>query len=306
MRIEELKNKILYKVTMKIFLYSSNLAAFIGRNHYTPASRIFNQLYEKYFPEQLKKMGLIDKVVSANIGDKGIIMDISKKLEGNTDLKEKLDKICQGNLSSKKMKTDKDGLVSVIMDNKTLTKDEKETLKTAMDGYTSKKFGTIREVNALDIYRKIYKNEKIITGIDSKSKKVFRDGDIELWLISKVDAMNDERVVIEIKNRMYKLFNEVREYEWLQVQTYLDVYDLDRALLVEYLNDSGAADEADNMKVNKIERDRKFWDEVVLAELWQYFSVLLKIIMNVDLMTEYMSLSENEQNEFIKKMIRDR
>ena len=204
------------------------------------------------------------------------------------------------------MKTDKDGLVSVIMDNKTLTKDEKETLKTAMDGYTSKKFGTIREVNALDIYRKIYKNEKIITGIDSKSKKVFRDGDIELWLISKVDAMNDERVVIEIKNRMYKLFNEVREYEWLQVQTYLDVYDLDRALLVEYLNDGGATDEADNMKVNKIERDRKFWDEVVLAELWQYFSVLLKIIMNVGLMTEYMSLSENEQNEFIKKMIRDR
>jgi hypothetical protein len=118
--------------------------------------------------------------------------------------------------------------------------------------------------------------------------------------------MNDERVVIEIKNRMYKLFNEVREYEWLQVQTYLDVYDLDRALLVEYLNDGGGADEADNMKVNKIERDRKFWDEVVLVELWQYFSVLLKIIMNVDIMTEYMSLSENEQNEFIKKMIRDR
>jgi hypothetical protein len=204
------------------------------------------------------------------------------------------------------MKTDKDGLVSVIMDNKTLTKDEKETLKTAMDGYTSKKFGTIREVNALDIYRKIYKNEKIITGIDSKSKKVFRDGDVELWLISKIDAMNDERVVIEIKNRMYKLFNEVREYEWLQVQTYLDVYDLDKALLVEYLNDGGGADEADNMKVNKIERDRKFWDEVVLVELWQYFSVLLKIIMNMDIMTEYMSLSENEQNEFIKKMIRDR
>jgi len=30
----------------------------------------------------------------------------------------------------------------------------------------------------------------------------------------------------------------------------------------------------------------------------------LKIIMDVDLMTEYMSLSENEQNEFIKKLIR--
>jgi len=100
---------------------------------------------------------------------------------------------------------------------------------------------------------------------------------------------------------MYKLFNEVREYEWLQVQTYLDVYDLERAVLVEYLV---GADEVDNMKVNKIERDRKFWNDVVLVELRKYFGVLLKIIMNVDLMTEYMSLSENEQNEFIKKMIR--
>jgi len=58
------------------------------------------------------------------------------------------------------------------------------------------------------------------------------------------------------------------------------------------------------MKVNKIERDRKFWNDVVLVELRKYFGVLLKIIMNVDLMTEYMSLSENEQNEFIKKLIR--
>jgi len=113
--------------------------------------------------------------------------------------------------------------------------------------------------------------------------------------------MNDDGVVIEIKNRMYKLFNEVREYEWLQVQTYLDVYDLERAVLVEYLNDGGGDED---MKVNKIERDRKFWNDVVLVELRKYFGVLLKIIMNVDLMTEYMSLSENEQNEFIKKIIR--
>ena len=113
--------------------------------------------------------------------------------------------------------------------------------------------------------------------------------------------MNDDGVIIEIKNRMYKLFNEVREYEWLQVQTYLDVYDLERAVLVEYLNDGGGDED---MKVNKIERDRKFWNDVVLVELRKYFGVLLKIIMNVDLMTEYMSLSENEQNEFIKKLIR--
>jgi hypothetical protein len=70
------------------------------------------------------------------------------------------------------------------------------------------------------------------------------------------------------------------------------------------VEDLVGADEVDNMKVNKIERDRKFWNDVVLVELKKYFGVLLKIIMNVDLMTEYMSLSENEQNEFIKKIIR--
>jgi hypothetical protein len=187
------------------------------------------------------------------------------------------------------------------MEDKTLTKEEKETLKTAMDGYTSKKFGTIREGNALDTYKKAHAMEKVITGLDSKSKRLFDEGGVELWVISKVDAMNDDGVIIEIKNRMYKLFNEVREYEWLQVQTYLDVYDLERAVLVEYLNDGGGDED---MKINKIERDRKFWNEVVLVELRKYFGVLLKIIMNVDLMKEYMSLSENEQNEFIKKLIR--
>ena len=72
---------------------------------------------------------------------------------------------------------------------------------------------------------------------------------------------------------MYKLFDEVREYEWLQVQTYLEVYNLENAELVEFLN-TGEGE----MRVNEIKRDKKYWEEIVVNYLNIYFKAFIKII----------------------------
>ena len=98
---------------------------------------------------------------------------------------------------------------------------------------------------------------------------------------------------------MYKLFDEVREYEWLQVQTYLHVYGLPKAELVEFLQNSGGT-----MKINHVERDDTYWNEVLLKILEDYFRVFLKIIGNEAIIKKYMKFGETEQNEYIKKLVR--
>ena len=283
---------------VKIFLYSSQLASFIGRNSHTNTNRIFNKLYEKFYEEHLTKLKSLEKIKDKNIGDGSAIDNISNKLVNNKDLRVKLDNLCKNNFSSFTMKKEAENLVNKVLETEKLSVEEQNILKKAAEGYTNKTFGTIREDNVVDLYRKRMGVE-VVTKLQSRYKKVYEFEGNELWLISKIDAMKMDGTVLEIKNRMYKLFEEVREYEWLQVQTYLEVYNLESAELVEFLNIGDG-----EMKINKIERDRKYWEEIVLSDLGNYFRTFVKIINDRKKMKKYLELSDTEQNEMIKKIVR--
>jgi len=283
----------------KIFLYSSQLAAFIGRNSHTISSRIFNKLYEKYYEEQLIKMKRMDDLKSKNIGDSSLIDIIGNKLENNKDLKIKLDNLCSKNVSSFVMKKETDDLVKKVLETEKLSDNDKNLLLKAAEGYTNKTFGTIRETNVVDVYRNKM-GVDVVTKLQARYKKVLEYEGNELWLISKIDAMKMDGTVLEIKNRMYKLFEEVREYEWLQVQAYLEVYNLEQAELVEFLKIGEG-----EMKINKIDRDRKYWEEIVINDLNKYFKAFIKIIGDSKKIKKYLDLSETEQNEMIKKLVRN-
>jgi hypothetical protein len=179
-----------------------------------------------------------------------------------------------------------------------LAEEDKKEVRKIVEGYTNKRFGTIREINAIDFYKEKYDVE-VITKIDQRSKKILTIDGVELWVISKLDGMKMDGTVIEIKNRIYKLFDEVREYEWLQVQAYLHVYGLPKAELVEFLQNSGGT-----MKINQVEKDDTYWNEILLKILGDYFRVFLKIIGNDAKIKKYMKFGETEQNEYIKKLVR--
>ena len=280
---------------MRVYLYSSQLAAFVGRNPHMGASRIFNKLLEKYYEKQLKKWELTKEVDERNVSDSGKIEKISKKI-GDPTLLKKMEDMCKRNFSTATLQKERTELFKSVETG--LEDDDKKELKKAMEGFTNKTFGTIREVNALDVYRSRYSVD-VITKIEQRSKKILEvDGD-ELWLISKLDGMKMDGTVVEIKNRIYKLFDEVREYEWLQVQAYLHVYGLENAELVEYLKQGQGT-----MKVNQIQRDDKYWLDVLVPEMGSYFTSFLKLGKSKSKMEKYFVLSENEQNEFIKKMVR--
>jgi len=272
-------------MSKKIFLYSSNLAAFIGKNPHIPASRIFNSLYEKYYK------------IGKTVGDSERIEKIGEKIE-NKKLLSDIDTICNNNKSPEMMQKDREVLIKNLENAKDLGEDDKKEVRKIVEGYTNKKFGTIREINALDFYKKKY-NVEVITKIDQRSKKILTIDGTELWIISRLDGMKMDGTVIEIKNRIYKLFDEVREYEWLQVQAYLNVYGLPKAELVEFLQNSGGT-----MKINEVERDDTYWVEVLLKILEDYFRVFLLICQNDSKIKKYMSFGETEQNEYIKKLIR--
>jgi len=87
--------------------------------------------------------------------------------------------------------------------------------------------------------------------------------DVAYVIVGKIDRVevrpDGTRVLVEIKNRTRALFHKVVDYEFIQVQTYLQMLGLEHARLVEQFND-----QVNSMEVTK---DQKLWDAEIMPGL---------------------------------------
>lgn len=97
------------------------------------------------------------------------------------------------------------------------------------------------------------------------------------WYVGgKIDALSDDgELVIEIKNRVNRLFYRAPAWEALQVQTYLELLDVGQGALVEcFKSDSGSV----QTNVVPIARDRGLWKDDVVPKLRKFVAFLLKLL----------------------------
>ena len=106
-----------------------------------------------------------------------------------------------------------------------------------------------------------------------------RMGDVDgvPWFVGgRVDAVSDDgKLLIEIKNRVNRLFYRAPAYESVQVQTYLHLLNLEHGVLVECLK-SDDGDIATN--VMAVCRDDAFWDRDVRPKLQKFVSFLVRLL----------------------------
>ena len=80
--------------------------------------------------------------------------------------------------------------------------------------------------------------------------------------------------LVEVKNRIYRLFGAVPEYERIQVTAYLYIYGLTNGTLVERFRDRTAC--------HAIEFDQEFWDATVLPGLRDAAHRVLQMCSSTD------------------------
>lgn len=147
-------------------------------------------------------------------------------------------------------------------------------------------------------------------------------GSLPWYVGGKIDAIEEKRtLLIEVKNRVNRLFYRIPFYEQVQVQTYLHLLDLERAVLVECLKSSGAppkhphlmldrdachgldrapepteaedghAAPADNnlaVNVIPIRRDRELWDREIVPKLQGFVDFLARLLNDPALQDRYL------------------
>ena len=116
-----------------------------------------------------------------------------------------------------------------------------------------------------------------------------RMGDIDgvPWFVGgKIDALSDDRhLLIEIKNRVNRLFYRAPAYEAVQVQTYLELLDMQHGVLVECLKGEHGV----QTNAIPIARDRMFWKHEVVPKLERFVAFVLRLLRDPRLQDAFLT-----------------
>jgi hypothetical protein len=110
------------------------------------------------------------------------------------------------------------------------------------------------------------------------------------WFIGgKIDAINEDRtVLIEIKNRVNRLFRRLPSYEMIQVQTYLQLLGIDKAILVEAMKTKERNSTLDNVNVISVHKDEILWNFDILPRLEGVVDFVIRLIHDEKLQDKFL------------------
>lgn len=232
----------------RIIIKASEVAAVIGKNPYKTPNEVRDELWKKYSPSTFTgetKIDRAEKAIGSSLEAQKILVDAvtthAKSSDEVTQIFEKARVRIQTDASL--TVTQKADVIEHIRSKVYTTHGIRSEDKTSDKVEVDEKIKLIRDESFYQL--NICENFHIVGRIDRIEEKA--DG---------------TRVIVEIKNRTRRLFQKVPEYEYVQIQTYLQMLGLYQARHVEQFNSQ--------LKMTDISRDDEFWNTEVLPALIEF------------------------------------
>lgn len=270
-----------------IFMCASDLAIITGHNPYKEKDEIILKYWKKHFKADyvetklyMKKNKISEKVEESYME---CIERISK--ENNIDLKAvKTDLYkCLNTKDTENLQKEKEQLIKKVLNK--LPQKHKEEFKESVNHITNTQFGIRFENNGVDIYMqktgnsvekspKYHKEELFI--IDNEI-----DGVMDIWTVGgKVDGIatnkDGNKIILEIKNRVNKLFNNIRDYEKVQCYAYMYALDINSVHLSEILKSR----KNNTMNIFEINFDDNFWQKEIVDNISLFVDDFYEFLSN--------------------------
>ena len=253
-----------------IFMCASDLAVITGHNPYKEKSEITLKYWKKHFKNDYEKTKLFMKTnkISEKIEETHMecIERISK--ENNINVKAIKTDIfkCLKTKNTENLQKEKEELIQKVLNK--LPEKQKDAFKESVNHITNTQFGIRFENNGVEIYQ-----QKTGNSVEKSSKYHKKDlfvieNDVDkymdVWTIGgKVDGIaknsSGNKIILEIKNRVNKLFNTVRDYEKVQCYAYMYTLGINCIHLAEILKSRKTND----MNISIIDFDEEFWKKEI-------------------------------------------
>lgn len=255
-----------------ICIFASDLAIITGHNKYQNRVDLIHKIWERNFRDDYQNTVKLmnDRQIDVVLEDTDIqkVKNISKKYD--IPLETKIN-TCINSQNVKNLSENKQTILNDCKDK--LSKQDFETLKKSLNQVGNTNFGTKNESNALKKYQNTIDVEILTTDKFFKKKLVnYHD---RVWAIGgKIDGIRRDNGLVEIKNRAYKLFYKLRDYEKIQIMAYMNILDLEKGFLIEALKKPNDCD----INVIEVNYDESFWESVIKPKLFRFIKFFDKFI----------------------------
>ena len=233
----------------KIILKASEIAACIGKHQYKKPQEVADEIWKKYCPETFTGITKNDKaketIAGSDVAERAL-SDAMASVAEKSDDTTKIVRAAEAKINS----------------NPDLSQTQKREVNDYIRSKVFTNFGTKAEDKTSD---KVEAAEGVKLERDDNfySLEVTTICGTRYVIVGKIDRVEVQpdgtKVLVEIKNRARCLFNAMRPYEMIQVQTYLQMVGMDTARLIEQYNSETAS--------YHIVKDQNMWDTVVMPKL---------------------------------------
>ena len=243
---------------MTIKLYASSFAGFVGKNPYVKQHEVFESTWEKYSPETYH--AALER--NGRTTDQQCLESLRKSIpEVEVVLHAAESSI---NTSAIHVMENRQTLVDEVPPD-VVSSHEKKLVDQEIRKQLYTRYGTARERSVVDMLVKDM-GMTFAKGIEyiTYSKTYLTANNTEWRLSGKIDALTeDATTIIEIKNRVKRLFMHATIYERIQVECYLRLIETaERAFLVEALTSDGTGT---TLNIIPIDKDDHLWGPLFRA-----------------------------------------
>ena len=155
-----------------------------------------------------------------------------------------------------------------------LPENEKKEIIKSINNVTNTTYGNDNENDITKLYEKMSGN-KIVKDNKYHKKLIYQSETLRLFIGGKIDGINNETGdIMEVKNRVHKLFYTLREYEKVQVICYMYLFNSKRCDLVEaYKSKKGT-----EINIINVDFDKKYMNKILekVIEFCAFFENFLQ------------------------------
>jgi hypothetical protein len=235
---------------MELLFNISELAIVTGDNPYKTKRDYLIDFWKKHDKNDYEKY--VSYVNFVKETDEDIIKKIT--VNNKIDIKKELDQCIKSKNTEQLNEIKKE--IFKKMDN--LSESDKKEVTKSLNNVTNTNFGTKNE----DSIKKLYESmtgSSIIKDDKYRKRIIYENDNFKIVIGGKIDGFNaSDGSIIEIKNRVHRLFYSLRDYEKVQIIAYLHLFKCNLGHLVE-------AHKKDNntlINIIEVQYDKKFMDYI--------------------------------------------
>jgi hypothetical protein len=262
----------------KVKIPVSNIAPLIGYDHYSNFPKILCEIWRKYdrdtFNELEKLMQSQNIDIATDSEARRIVRSDSKN---GTNFMEQIKKINSQTSTSEHLQKKQKIVIDQILKTDSLAKEDQDNLIKQIVSTTNKYHGINNEATVLKKYE-AQTGQTIKNGQESIFYTFYKDDDIGIeWeLHGKYDGLTECGRLIEAKKRQKGLFKTLRDYEKVQLQTYLHMKGVEKGSLVESYSTEGEC----HMHIIDVDYDKKYVEEFIIGRLKSFAKFFHDFISN--------------------------